>query len=201
MDYSKEKNPNWKGGISKKEFICVVCSKRFYGHHSRVAKYCSLSCKAKFQTSLTGSKSHLWLGGERKKTCSGCGVDFLWQSPKPYSAFLKQKYCSKKCADKNGLRFKGKNHPSWKGGSRERRKDKQRIWSRRVLQRDGFTCRDCGVVGGDLHAHHIKPYINFPSQRWLLRNGITLCKKCHYKTYKRTGQDEKRVNSGKTQNG
>lgn len=58
---------------------------------------------------------------------------------------------------------------------------KYKIWRSGVFERDEFTCQDCGVVGGRLHAHHIKPWSKFPDLRYIFRNGITLCPKCHSK--------------------
>lgn len=207
MNTKGNKNANWKGGISKKEFTCINCGNIFTGHHSRQAKYCSLKCKAEYQKiSLKGSNSPRWLGGIREKKCLGCEAIIKCERRKPYSSFLKQKYCSKKCADKNGIRYKGEENVLWKGGTKERDKTKQKSWSKQVLERDNFTCQECGIRGGDLHAHHIEDYISHEDKRWDINNGICLCVKCHYKTYKfyknqYTELNEKKVNSGKVQNG
>lgn len=55
-------------------------------------------------------------------------------------------------------------------------------WRKAVFTRDNYICRDCGVKGGRLHAHHIKPYKAFPEFRHVLYNGLTLCVPCHKKT-------------------
>jgi 5-methylcytosine-specific restriction endonuclease McrA len=57
-----------------------------------------------------------------------------------------------------------------------------RGWRKKVFQRDNFTCQTCGVVGGKLHAHHIRPYRLFPELIFYIDNGQTLCVPCHYKT-------------------
>jgi len=48
-----------------------------------------------------------------------------------------------------------------------------------VLARDDFRCRICGKRGGALHADHIMPFALFPELRLDLKNGRTLCVKCH----------------------
>jgi len=204
MDNNGDKNPNWKGGISKKEFTCINCGSKFYGHHSRKAKYCSNDCKNKYikTNNLNSLEKHpRWIEGYRIKKCNGCGCDIIWKSPKPYSQFLKQKYCTKECADKNGIRYSGEEHWKFNPNKTQRDKVKQSEWSNEVLVRDNYTCQDCGQYGGDLHAHHIVSYKDCEELRWELSNGKTLCLKCHYKTYKCLDDNENRVNSGKVQKG
>ena len=59
-------------------------------------------------------------------------------------------------------------------------------WRISVLERDKYTCQHCGQIGGRLEAHHIKNYKDFKKLRTDIDNGITLCKKCHKKTHKKT---------------
>lgn len=199
-------NPNWKGGLCNKEFTCVVCSKVFTGYHKRNAKYCSLVCKGVYQTNLVREKSKRWQGGVRTKNCQGCNKEIKWFPKKPYSTFLNQKFCSKHCSDKYGFRYKGSEHKLWKGGKAIRDMGKQKRWSKAVMERDNYTCQHCFKRGGDLHAHHKLSFTYFPNSRWFISNGITLCVKCHYKTYifygnQTTGKIDNRVNSVKVQNG
>jgi hypothetical protein len=54
------------------------------------------------------------------------------------------------------------------------------LWRTKVFQRDNWTCHTCRKVGGYLEAHHIKSWRNYPSMRFSVENGITLCKNpCH----------------------
>jgi 5-methylcytosine-specific restriction endonuclease McrA len=63
------------------------------------------------------------------------------------------------------------------------RKTKQaRLWRIAVYERDNYTCQDCGVRGGELNAHHIKPFSTYPEARYELDNGLTLCVDCHRNT-------------------
>ena len=92
----------------------------------------------------------------------------------------------------NHCRFRtehnGENHWNWKGGKtsenqRERNSAAYAAWRKAVFVRDEFTCQLCGQVGGNLNAHHIKPFAEFPDLRFDESNGITLCKRCHYEVH------------------
>lgn len=56
---------------------------------------------------------------------------------------------------------------------------------KRVFERDNYTCMNCGKVGGNLNAHHIKPFSVYPKLRFELSNGLTLCKSCHINLHKK----------------
>ncbi len=80
----------------------------------------------------------------------------------------------------------GEKGSNWRGGKTPelillRASAKYKVWRNMVFLRDDFTCQDCGVVGGNLEAHHIKPFALFPELRFRIDNGITYCIKCHAK--------------------
>lgn len=88
---------------------------------------------------------------------------------------------------------------------RERHTAQYIEWRLSVFARDNYTCQLCGYAGKKLEAHHIYKFKKFPKKRFIVKNGITLCKECHYLT---RGKEklfrkhfialiEKRMNSGK----
>jgi hypothetical protein len=53
-----------------------------------------------------------------------------------------------------------------------------RRWRARVYARDGHRCRLCGSTDG-LNAHHIRMWARYPALRFVVSNGITLCRVHH----------------------
>lgn len=88
-----------------------------------------------------------------------------------------------------GMRSKmcGQKNPAWRGGKVSEAKKIRNMavykeWRLRVFERDGYKCQKCGHVGGDLQADHIMPFAYYPTLRFELDNGRTLCNICHRKT-------------------
>jgi len=85
--------------------------------------------------------------------------------------------------------FYGANNPNWKGGITPeiqiaRNLTAYKRWRTAVFDRDNYTCRRCGDDrGGNLHAHHIKKFADFPELRYEVYNGETLCFDCHAKEH------------------
>lgn len=80
----------------------------------------------------------------------------------------------------------GANHANWKGGiTNPRKSTAEKRWSLAVRRRDKFTCQQCGRhmdIHQRVEAHHIKPFSRYPSLRFALSNGVTLCVPCHLAT-------------------
>ncbi len=64
-----------------------------------------------------------------------------------------------------------------------RQSDEYQGWRIAVFTRDQLTCQLCGQEGGELSAHHIKPWATHPSHRYEVSNGQTLCYVCHKKLH------------------
>lgn len=98
-----------------------------------------------------------------------------------------KKQAESKIGVKNPMYGKrGKASPQYKNGKYTAKKKRYwgtseyQQWRKTVYERDNYTCQDCGDnKGGNLNAHHIKPWVGFPKLRYAVSNGVTLCAKCH----------------------
>ncbi len=99
-------------------------------------------------------------------------------------------------ADKISKSKIGKLNAAWKGGiTEENKRFRSRLvkasWSKKILKRDNYTCKDCNKKKRKLHAHHIRTVEKYPELANVINNGITLCIKCHTRTYKNEQKFEK----------
>lgn len=140
--------------------ICVKCGKEFRAIRNfkdYEQKYCSREC---------------WADRGKYIKCENCGIEF--------KAYENIRFCSKECS----LAFMvGPNHPNWKDGATDKNKrlrstKKYLEWRKAVLKRDNYTCVKCGKTQ-KLHAHHVKPFADYPELRYEVSNGITVCGSCH----------------------
>lgn len=103
--------------------------------------------------------------------------------------FAKGQFCSKErrelLAKLCRERFSGSNNPNWKGRITsknliDRSSVEYKKWRDAVFERDNYTCGICkNSKGGNLNAHHIKNFAEFPLLRFDVDNGTTLCQDCH----------------------
>lgn len=145
------------GKTTGRHFNCLVCNTGFWRPPSSIkagnCKFCSRGCYLK------------------------------WQVGRPKSEAFKA-YCRTRTGDKC---------PTWKGGItpervRIRNSLELRSWREDVFARDGHTCQDCNAKSEKgktvyLHAHHLKSFAKYPELWFEITNGVTLCKKCHYKRH------------------
>lgn len=141
--------------------------------------------------------------------CDRCGAEIKEQFPrfrdsnKDYDLCWDCSYIEGKINEKEYLRWSGVaidnahatirngeviiwigNTPPWEMSNRDiRRTPKYRQWRINVLERDNYTCQKCGQEGGELHAHHIKPFAKYKKLRFEVSNGLTLCAECHRKIH------------------
>jgi len=150
------------------------------------------------------------------KICLYCKKPFITNCFMP-----KKMYCSQSCRSKNNLELnllnlkkvdreyqkkivserKGEKHPLWIK-DRTKAMENHRLrwikesndWRKSVFHRDDFTCQDCGKTNCYIEAHHIKPWRNNPEIRYDTKNGITLCRECHIKTFRKEEYFEEKYN-------
>lgn len=177
---------------------CMECgeAKEVRPYRAASFRFCSCKCAGLWRSKhWTGDASPLWQGGLREKECSHCGVSFVKARRRAVSLFQGQKFCSKECADRGGLRYHGEANANWNGNPRRsHRGGKHAAWAVAVISRDHATCQMCGARDTELHAHHIKSYKDAPDLRWELSNGLTVCAPCHWKIH--SGPTANGVNSG-----
>ena len=181
--------------IKRVKVSCKNCGKDFLVSEGRFlagrGKYCSKKCQ------------YLYTPRQKKVSCKYCNKVFkVKMSETERGGGI---YCSRECAAKDYKNhYSGENAPNWKGGKqREKHNGDYRYsdWRLSVYERDRFTCQICDIKGGKLNAHHLFKWSKFPSLRYELWNGITLCEKCHKGEHKKGGNYGKSGDKGKLQSG
>ena len=144
----------YKKGITQTPRLCLTCSKQFFITCLRPKrKFCSRQCYPKNPNFTTKGKK----GSEKQRE------------------MMKRKT--------------GENHFRWIKdrtqaieNHRLRNTEELKLWRQSVFSRDDFTCQECRAKGGNLEAHHILVWRDHPELRYIVTNGITLCRSCHFKT-------------------
>ena len=126
------------------------------------------------------------------RPCKWCGKDAIMIICRTRPN--RGKFCSKECYTKwqKSKENKGENNPRWVVGGRHesrsqlsRRSKSWKIWRKKVYTRDNYTCVLCGKTHCLVDPHHILPKALFPKLKYLVSNGVTLCRKCHKKLFRK----------------
>lgn len=146
---------------------CESCHISFRSKPSKRQRFCSVVCKGNWQSSFQKGRLILW---SEKISVAKKG---------------------KKFSDEHKLNL-SMNHVGTLGWRKENPKTpinrrirtslEYRTWRKRIYERDNYTCQWCGIRGDYLEADHIKSFSEYPSLRFELNNGRTLCRPCHIKT-------------------
>lgn len=91
--------------------------------------------------------------------------------------------------DRVYIAYRGEKFPWEKTNKDYRQSTEYKNWRAAVFQRDGFKCAICGQVGGELNAHHIRSFKDYPELRFDINNGITLCVRCHRKVHREKNRE------------
>jgi 5-methylcytosine-specific restriction endonuclease McrA len=141
---------------------------------------------------LRGSASPFWKPEnhitEKIRCKCGCGFLINKYDKRGRKRFWARNHCPKGYF--TTIRVKGANNSKWKGGvtlQNEiiRKSKRYELWRSAVYKRDFYTCQECGIKRKDIIAHHIKNFADFPDLRFVIENGITLCRSCHFKEHLR----------------
>lgn len=165
-------------------------------------RWASKRCRPCFYESIREEGHWSWKGGKQKcldcnkqlksvyaKRCTSCAGKI-----KEFSA-RHRKNLSLVSKGKPKLWIRGKSNPAWRGGITPieialRKTFEYEEWRKSVFERDDYTCKVCGEIGGKLEADHIKPWSLYKELRFDLSNGQTLCESCHLV---KTKEDLKRI--------
>ena len=193
LHYTGETAPNYRNGNRTVSITyCGNCGKEIRKEKQFIEKYKNNFCNRKCQIEYYRKHSEAFKGEKSpvysrvSVICEWCGKEFA-----VYKCLKgKTRFCSVKCRnDWQSDMMKGEKHHNWKGGKTgERQLDmisrEYKAWRKAVFERDGYACKICGdKKGGNLRAHHIKHYSEFPELRHEISNGITLCENCHIKVH------------------
>lgn len=157
---------------------CIVCGKKYQIlHNNPKKKFCSVECYLTYRKNNKNKSKVVKI----HKICKVCGKEY--DIPKRRSDT--NVACSKICFYKLQKLKVGPLSNSWQGGKTKnqlgRCREEIEIWRKNVYERDNYTCKICGVRGGELCAHHILKWVDSPQYRTAVWNGITLCLKDHKK--------------------
>ncbi|NCC70883.1 HNH endonuclease [bacterium] len=188
----KKPKESWKQ-YEKKKFCCYSCANKFktkngtklikclncgkevlrtYSQIKHGGKYCSQKCHYEYtkKNGLMSGKNNPMYGIKMTPEEIEKMIKAVTGVPKPNLRGQKSKF--------------------WKGGvSKRNHRERNKIMAtleyrnfrRLVLERDNYTCQECGNTK-KLEIHHIKSFQKYPKLRFNINNGITLCNKCHRKT-------------------
>jgi len=129
--------------------------------------------KAKISASLIGNKRRL-------------GIPHTEEAKKKMSTARTGVPLTESHRRRIGESHEGEKNWNWKGGitpenHRVRASMDYMAWRTSVFIRDNYTCQKCGQHGGNLEAHHMDCFADFPEKRLNIDNGITFCEACHDK--------------------
>jgi len=187
--------------------LCIICGKEFKtsGNKDRNSVVCcSRKCSSiyrrteEYQNKMNKYVGERWwskpLLEKNKKICVICGKEYRVRGKKRRN---NSKTCSGKCYGIwRSQNFIGKNHPRFTDYGNEIGRLRGTLqydeWRKKVYRKNGWICQQCGKhCKHDIVAHHIKSFKDFPSLRFDVDNGITLCRSCHKKIHVEIGSKTK----------
>jgi len=178
------------GKIYKQD--CKECNDYYEG---RGSLFCSMTCRSSNKEWLTkmakgheGQKS--WNKGKKGWKTNNALERWRENGGVPWNKGLSVRLSPASEFKKGDSRITGKNNPNWKGGISPKMKSLRRSreykeWMLEVYKKWRWTCVGCSIQcqKGNIVAHHIKPFANFPDLRFSVDNGVVMCRSCHAKEH------------------
>jgi endogenous inhibitor of DNA gyrase (YacG/DUF329 family) len=159
------------------EYDCSWCGDTVVRNTTEYKKaFCSDSCRDSWQSdNWSGEDNPNFQNAKKDFKCKNCG-DIYTQ----YEWFEgRTKFCSTDClGDWRSNNWTGEDSPVWKEVNAETEKFTT-AERRQILERDNYTCQECGETEVKLNAHHINPAASYPKKAHDIDNGVTLCIDCH----------------------
>jgi hypothetical protein len=181
------RNCSYRDRMKIKELCktCSRCNQNFYTY-DHAQKCCSVTCALEHRTVQTTIT----------KTCANCHINYEVKASEEKWKKLREHvhyFCSVNCFKQHN---RGEAHHAWiKDRSKIKRENKSlraniamKEWREKVFERDLYTCKWCDTKGIYIEAHHIIPVRENKKLMHELTNGITLCRPCHIKTFKKESQ-------------
>jgi hypothetical protein len=167
---------------------CDYCGKEYKGEG---IKFCGRVCGRKGQKKVGYKKGMIpWNKGTkgvmRPNSTSFKAGDKYWLGKKRPPETVKKMVenrrhykATEETRRKQSEALRGEKCYLWKGGitpehTRIRTSMQYREWRKAVFMKDYYTCQKTGIRGGNLVAHHIKNFSDYPELRFSVENGITL---------------------------
>lgn len=154
---------------------CLKCNTKFYRPTHRILqnkRYCSKTCW--YSSGEMKGRDTVKRNLARASKMRVFDAERLKQMSEQTKRLFKEGKIKKRCGASNNL---------WKGGiatlqNVTRNTPEYKEWRNSVYERDGYSCQHCGT-NKDLHAHHVKTFSESPELRFVVSNGITVCRTCH----------------------
>lgn len=127
------------------------------------------------------------VAGENVHYCMDCSYILQLVTEKEYLGCSGVGVCNAHASVRDGkvVIWVGKRAPWEQTNQVIRNSPQYSKWRRKVFERDKYTCQHCDQVGGELNAHHIKPFAKYKKLRFEVSNGLTLCVDCHREVHKK----------------
>ena len=182
---------------------CLYCGKVFYVPLNRLksgrGKFCSRECWARGHKISPETRRKISVAnvGKRLSDEAKRKDSEAHKGQVPWNKGKKMPPMSRETREKMRKSRLGEKSALWKGGKMKeyplliqiRKSSDYNKWRKAIFERDNYTCQKCGKRGGELEAHHIFNFADFPSLRIEISNGVTLCRKCHKDFHKRYGKN------------